>query len=349
MKKVLLTMALCLVATVFAASAQKKVAFVNVAETVNDILDDDEAAAARWAINTYGAEYLPVSQITPQKLSEYDVLWIMVDDEYYAGLPDELLDATTLGYIKDYYKAGGNLLLNVFGNIMLKELGRIPFAPDIMGTGTGSNNPDIWYVVSAYGTWEAAPELIDRSSDPLFAGLTTEQTTKPNGNNYPIPPFLGAGWKEDHNCFWSMEIPDNVIANDNPDHLKVFESTYNVEALATWTHVADYFGAAIARWRPQGEFQGKAITVGAGSLEWNQNNTVNPYQSNIDRFFKNALDELTGVNTGVETIKDMGEVINTNYFSLQGGMLTKPLKGLPCVEKTTYKSGKSISKIIINK
>ncbi|GHT78071.1 hypothetical protein AGMMS50262_20350 [Bacteroidia bacterium] len=312
MKRVLLSMALCLGAAFFVANvnAQNKVAFVNVATSINDIFDEDEKAAANWFVTTYGGEYLPVSAITPAKLNEYKVLWVYVDDDYYAGLPDELLEADVLSAVTNWYKAGGNLLLSTLGNLYLTQTGRINLSPDILGTGTGADNPDIWYVSPTYGTWEVAPQTFNKSTDPIYAGLTSEPKERSNGQTYVIYPLIGAGWKEDHNVFWTMEIPTNVIPNDNPSKLTTFQTTYAMEALGTWAHVEDYFGCAIARWLPQGAFQGKAITIGVAAYEWKQNSGTNPYQANVERLTKNALDELKGSTSGISSLNTSNVKIN---------------------------------------
>jgi hypothetical protein len=220
-------------------------------------------------------------------------------------------------------------------------------SPDILGTGTGGDNPDIWYVSPTYGTWDVAPQTFDKSTDPIYAGLTSEAKERSNGETYVIYPLIGEGWKEDHNVFWSMEIPTNIIPNDNPDHIAVFQTTYAMEALGTWTHVEDYFGAAIARWLPQGDFQGKAITIGVAAYEWKQNNGTNPYQANVERLTKNALDELAEVNTGILPVVASGNIAGVQYYNLQGVEIAAPVKGSAYIEKTIYESGViNVSKVI---
>ncbi|MDR0863972.1 MAG: DUF4960 domain-containing protein [Candidatus Symbiothrix sp.] len=348
-RRVLLSIAISVVFSVFAANAANKVAYLSIYESVNDIDDDDEKAAAQWVTTTYGGDFLPVSQVTPAKLSEYTAVWLHVDDEYYAGVPDEFIEDDVLDAITAYYKAGGNLLLSTHGCLYLKELGRVDLNPDIVGTGTGATNPDIWYVSGTHGTWSDANgtyETFDSSSDKIYEGLTYEMLTRTNGKDYKIFPLIGAGWKEDHNVFWSMEIPGNVIPNSDPAHQTVFQTTYAMQALGTWSHVEDYFGAAIARWLPQGAYKGTAITIGVAAYEWNQKSTTNPYQSNVQRLTKNALDELKGSTTGLVEIA-VGNVVSNKYYNLQGVEITAPVKGSIYIEKATYESGKSVSKVRI--
>ena len=322
MKKNVLFVALALVFATFAISAQNKVAFVGIYDNMSDLQWDDEDMydAAVWFVNTYGGDYLPISQITPVKLSEYTALWIYYDNDYLAAAPSEIVDnPVVLGYLTDYYKAGGNLLLCTYANLLLENFGRIPNNLEkVLGTGTGFANADQWEVSVTYGTWELAPEFFDLSADPLYAGLQTVLVDRPNGNQYPVVPLNDGGWKEDHNCFWTMAIPGNVIPNDNPDRLKVFQTTYAVQALGSWGHVVDYFGAAVARWLPQGEFAGTAITIGAAAYEWKTNSGApNQFLDNIKKMTENALNELAGNNTSVKNAKTENVQI-----TISGDMLT---------------------------
>jgi hypothetical protein len=316
MRRIVLLVALALVSATVAVNAQTKVAFVGVYDQMSDLQLDDEDVydAAVWCVNTYGGEYLPVSQITPAKLSEYAALWIYYDNDYLAAAPWEIIDnSTILGYLTDYYKGGGNLLLGTYGNYLLKSMGRINLDPDIVNTGTGAANPDRFDLAISYGTWDVAPEFIDRSTDPIYADLVTAEVTRPNGLDYPVIPLHDGGWKEDHNYFWSMEISAGGPPNDNPEKLHLFETTFACQALGTWGHVADYFGAAVVRWLPQGDFHGKAITIGAAAYEWHNNSGVaNQYLNNIKKMTDNALKELSKTDTGIDAVNINNAVIRIN-------------------------------------
>jgi len=305
MKKFYLLLVVCALFANMSAQT-KKAGFLNVAASVSAIADDDEKAAAQWFTTTYGGDYIPVSQIGTIDLSQYSVIWIYADNESgYADAPDAIYAVAET--INDYYKAGGNLLLSIYANNLLYEFGRTDMWPNIVGgAGPGGANPDVWQLSPTYGTWDPTKTVFDRSTDPLFAGLTTESVTRGNGNNYVIFPLIGNGWKEDHNCFWTMDIKDAPIANDNVLKLTTWESTHNVTALGSWGQVQDYFGAAIARWNPTTTYKGTCITIGVGAYEWNIKNGTNPYQANIERLTKNALDELKAGQTSLKNITDLG-------------------------------------------
>ena len=308
MKRVLLFGLVALISATFALNAKNKVAFVGVYDNISDLQLDDEDVydAAVWCVNTYGGEYLPVSQITPAKLSEYVALWIYYDNDYMAGAPSEIVDdPTVLGALTDWYKAGGNLLLGTYGNFLLGNFGRVPNTSlTIVGTGTGFANPDRWDLATSYGTWEEAPLFIDRSSDPLYAGLSTEPKVRPNGNTYTVIPLNDGGWKEDHNCFWDMSQSGLGYGNGDSENVTVFESTYACELLGSWGDVADYCGAGVVRFLPQGDFQGKAIAIGLAAYEWHTNSGApNQYLDNIKKLTENALNELSSTSTGIDYIK----------------------------------------------
>ena len=327
MKRVLLFGLVALVSATFSLNAQNKVAFVGIYDNMSDLqLDDaDMYDAAVWCVNTYGGEYLPVSQITPTKLAEYAALWIYYDNDYYAGAPSEIVDdPTILGYLTNYYKGGGNLLFCTYGNYLLGSVGRLPAALlNITGTGTGVANTDRWDIATSYGTWEAAPLFIDRSADPLYAGLSTVTVVRPNGREYTAIPLNDGGWKEDHNCFWDMSRSGLGYGNDNPAAVTSFESTYACELLGTWGHVADYCGAGVVRFLPQGAFQGKAIAIGLAAYEWHTNSGApNQYLDNIKILTANALNELKGGNTGMNTVIHNSNIligINDGILKIGGG------------------------------
>lgn len=292
-------------------NAQKKAGFVGLASSVATIADDDEKAAATWFTNTYGGDYIPVADLGTADLTQYGVLWIHVDKQDGAGdAYDEIYAKAT--ELNNYYKAGGNLLLSIHANNLLTEFGRVAEWPDLVAAGGGGLNVDVWSLNPVYGTYNNTVVTHNKATDPLYAGLTTEPVTRDNGNAYVVMPLIGNGWKEDHNCFWSMTIDGNVIGNGEEAKLNTWETTYNVDALGSWGQVQDYFGAAVARWKPQGDFKGTAITIGIGAYEWNINEGgPNPFQANIERLTKNALDELKAVKTDV---KNAGKVILSQVY-----------------------------------
>lgn len=302
-KRLLLLLAVCFASIVAFAQGTSRVAYVSIFESVDDIEDDDELAAATWLLDTYGGDFLYVYDLPNTDLSQYGALWIHIDDEFFPEPAEDFYDDEVMDAIKSYYQGGGNLLLTIHAVGYLSELGRIDFGVDIKGAGSGGDNPDIWYVSPTHGTVPGM-KAFDRSGDRLYAGLESAPIVRDNGVEYVQFPLISPGHKEDHNCFWSMSIPGNDIPNDQEAKLHAFQDGYSAEVLGTWAHVQDYFGAAIVRWLPTEEFKGKAITIGVAAYEWNQNSGENLYQSNIEKMTKNALDELTEGKSSVALLEE---------------------------------------------
>ena len=333
MKKTLLLLLTCVMCVGLHAQPSK-VAFVSTYASLIDLQnngDDDEAAAASWLINIYGGVFLPVSQIKDNtaNLSDYKALWIHFDrqsdettinNEFAAAF----LDVDVKNAINNFYKAGGNLLLSIYATRYVVDLERYDLAIELKGFGNGGNNPDVWSVSPTWGTFMGAPEVFNRFTDPIYDDMTNvSYVTRDNGNLYPIIPLLGPGWKEDHNYFWNPQ-PDK--ANNDKYKLIDFENVWSTNTLGTWGHVQDYFGSAITRWNPKGDHNGKAITIGIGSYEWNQNSGTNVYQSNIEQLTRNALDELSPMGISTKTVYSVEDgvrivisqdVIHVENFSLQ--------------------------------
>lgn len=264
-------------------SARKKTAFLSTFESLTDLKengDDDEAAAADWFVNVYNGDFLPVSGVTSVNLDEYSAIWIAVDRyKGFSDFPPELTDPAVMDAIRNYYKNGGNLLLTNHATKYLRELGRVDQYPEVVGEVQGGKVPAIWQMLPTFGSLELNSSWIpvDRSSDPIYAGLTslkTELWGKPK--KWILYPMMEQGWKEDHNCLWRPRYIGSTDQGetffDYKSAFDNFESHYNMQALACWEGTATYDILGIARWLPQGDYRGKAITIGIGCYEWHLNN-----------------------------------------------------------------------------
>jgi hypothetical protein len=88
---------------------------------------------------------------------------------------------------------------------------------------------------------------------------------------------------------------------------------------------------------PQGDFQGKAIAIGVAAYEWHTNSGAqNQYLDNIKKLTANALDELKGTASGINTVYSnntvsvilkgnrlvfSGEFASASIFSVSGQSL----------------------------
>ncbi len=249
--------------------------------------DDDEIAAAKWLFANYNtARYISFSQIKngTVDLGHFRVLWWNYDVVAGKDLPAIALDATVVNNIKTYYKNGGNLLLNQYAMQYFWTLGRVT-APYFLefGTGEGFNNPDAWGVGINIGRKH------DHSTHPLYKNITL---TRQSDNRVTFP-VIGPGWKENHNAV-IVRIPEflNLMPNDNDAAYTKFCTDNNAAWLGVWDGIGDYFMAGIAEFQAKDDFQGTGIFFGIGGIEWNQNNSANPYQNNVQQLYKNAIEYL---------------------------------------------------------
>ena len=335
-----------------------KIAMVGSYASYEELLsagDDDEIAAAQW-FNNYEGTYISTAEIADgtADLSQYKALWIAIDrvttdintfrSECLGG-EKGFLNETVKSAITNFYKNGGNLLLTNHACILLKDFGRIDRDPENVTFAKGVDNQDVIDVNVVLGTWADAPQTYDHSGDPLYEGITMETAQRPNGKEYKIFHMTGPGWKEDHNCFWHFDdaYDGPATGNGDPNHYKELYNLWQVTPLGMWPHIEDYYGGAIARWDANDTYKGKCITIGIACYEWNQNNTKNPYQGNIERLTYNALNELAPDGTGaaVETIAD-DEIVSTTYYTLQGIEVKNPSQNGLYIRKQTTKEGKAI-------
>ncbi|MBK6965240.1 MAG: DUF4960 domain-containing protein [Bacteroidales bacterium] len=247
--------------------------------------DDDEIAGAEWLFQNYTrSRYISFAQIQNGSvdLSQYRVIWWNYDVETGHDLPAIATEASVVSKISKYYKDGGNLLLSIYAIQYFWTLERMT-EPYFMGfdDGTGGENPDIW------GIGVNIHQKHDQSGHPLFKGI--DMTTQGDGRiTFPI---IGAGWKENHNAV-VLRIPEYYgMANDDEEAYNRFVNDNNLEWLGMWDGIGDYFMSGVMEMKPKDDFQGTGLYIGIGGIEFHQN-TGNPYQTTIDKLYKNAIDYL---------------------------------------------------------
>jgi len=323
-----------------AANAQtKKAAFLSTFSSFTSLQsngDDDEIAAADWLLNTYGGDFLSVSSILSVDLSQYNVIWLAIErDNGFSNFPVTLTNPTVLSKIKTFYQNGGNLLLTNYAVKYLYELGRANNDFGEIYEGPVDYNEDTWGLIPVFGRWFTAAHgpnnvyAIDRSDDPLYRGLTYEIRFINEGQEfaeytYTFYPLIGPGPKEIHRVAWNGGVSDYNFSL--PSNITEFETRFNMEALGTFEFNEYYRYITIGRWLKHNNFNGKAITISEWSYEWNQNNTINPYQANIQRLTKNALDELGGNSSSYliknEVNKDKCDnTVKTEIYNINGKLL----------------------------
>jgi hypothetical protein len=264
-----------------------KIGFLSIYSDINSMTDDDEIAAAEWFnANISNSEWITFQQILDNTvdLNEFRVIWWHRDELGGSNLPAITKDPTVINAVNDFYKSGGNLLLSIHATMYLETLGRIPegFSEGkAIGDGAGGENPDVWSISTNLRSY-------DYSNHPIYQGLEINNTA----NNGKEIPMIGPGWKEDHNSCWIGVPAAHGFGNADDAFIPFLENNFGVKMLGAWGHVRDYFMVGIGEMLPHGEYQGTAITIGLGAYEWNQNNTTNPFQHNIEGLTLNALEYL---------------------------------------------------------
>lgn len=269
------------------------IAFLGTAANVNGITGDDEKAAADWFFKNYeNAEYVSFDNIKNGSvdLTKYRLLWWYFDEG--RNLPQIATDPTVLNSIKNYYKGGRNLLFNSHACAYLWDLGRMDNSPygRVIGDGTGFENGDTWAIGANVGAHNV-------TNHPIYKGISFNQD--PDGYNWV--PIIGPGWREDHNYVLD-NIPGSLGLGPNNNEAAYVEFTtrHNAEWLGVWGGIRDYWMVGIMELKPTTIYKGKALYIGIGGFEFNQNKmgTINPtginiYQSNINKITKNSIDYLS--------------------------------------------------------
>ena len=260
-------------------------------------LDDDELAAKKWFVQTYGDNgtvFTPAT-LTSLNPSQYAALWIQIDrvgiGKGMNNLPACINSGSLLAKLTEYVKDGGNLLLTKHATQLVAGLGRIEnkFDVTIFSDGNGGEGTDIWTTNAVIGS--SCSPAYDHRGHSIFSGLEV----MPKGVQYDHEsyPLEGPGMREDHNCMWDLNaygLP--TLAPDAKNVVDAFERVTNSTVLATWGHVTDYCCAGIVEFNPTDEYKGRIIAIGLSAYEFNQNSGINQYQKNTETLTKNSIDYL---------------------------------------------------------
>lgn len=251
----------------------------------NPTADDDEVAGAQWFFSTYPkARFITFNMIkNGYDLSKYRVIWWNYDiDNGTSDLPSSSVDATVVAKLTAYHKNGGNMLLSTYAIQYLWNMGRMPSNIHLsFDKGAGGQNPDVW------GIGVNIAEKHDQSGHPLYKGIAMTK----QGDGRITFPVIGNGWKENHNCIIIVPAIYNLNNGDENAYIN-FTTQNNAVWLGMWDGIGDYFMTGIFELQPKDDFQGSSISIGIGGIEWKVNSGTNPYQSNINLLYKNAIDYL---------------------------------------------------------
>jgi len=327
-------------AAAFSASANPRFGIIIDANSVDEIDNYQEYAAAAYFVkeNPDGVVITPGenSQIDARKL---DCIWIHIDrlniGPGYANLPATFNNAATIGALKKFVADGGNLLLTKHATQLLVPIGRIDnkFAPGIFGDGDGGTGSDIWTIQAHIGldNMDIDPsQYYDRTSHPIYAGLEVVEAHHPRANfdteTYPMEGTADGSdmHREDHNCMWDLNAYS--YSADGKNTVEKFQDENNAIVLGTWGHVKDYAVAGMVEFKPTDAVKGHIIANGFAACEWSPRVGVNAYHSNIEKLTSNSLSYLakyptTGVDEiGAGTDEDAAPV----YYTISGVRVDNP-------------------------
>lgn len=261
-------------------------------------LDDDELAAKKWFVQTYGDNgtvFTPAT-LTSLNPSQYAALWIQIDRVGLEMGPDKLpADIIASGVVDNlsaYLKTGGNVFLTKHATQLISSMGRIAeqYGPHLFGSGEGGEGTDIWTTNAVIGS-NCDPKY-DHRSHAAFAGLEVLPANDPvNMYDHESYPLEGPGFREDHNCMWDLNSYGFTPA-DGVNVVDAFEKKTSSVVLATWGHVTDYCCGGIIEFLPTADIKGRVLCIGLSAYEFNQNSVTNQYQQNTEKLTKNCIDYL---------------------------------------------------------
>jgi hypothetical protein len=252
-----------------------RILVLGTADNVSSISNEDEKAAASWAMSTFDlATYVSFNTLksNPNVLAEIDAVWWHYDTSYELAtgnfaLPEIAFDETIVSALKDFRNSGGGIYLSGFATQYLKTIDVVPAEgnPDEQG-GTTSD------FVSA-DTWGIS--FTGHKDHPIFEGLRTKVATKEGEVDEDDVAFLisGGASRKDNKSWWV------VINEDFP---------YGVDLASTEWDKAHNVLVLLAEF-PGTESQGKVIAFSAGAYEWFSLEGENTFMDNIKRITQNIL------------------------------------------------------------
>lgn len=237
----------------------------------------------------------------PSNASTYSAIWVYIDREltYWTSNEnhgeafteakfDELFDSETMTALSNYVKAGGSLFLCKQAVHLAHRIGR--FGGSIGGNvykptyscGGFSDAARTFNLKTKVGTRE-------QNTHALYSGITMD--------NFSFPLLTtAAGQLSTDNNIEVVEYytPNNdntnwhKVAGNGDENLYNTWSTYwKAEVLATYSHIGDYCYIMAMELKPQGDYQGTILTMGAASYQWGDNNGTG--LANVKKLTENAL------------------------------------------------------------
>ncbi len=258
--------------TVFATD-MPVTAFIGTAATV-DGLKDEEKAAAEWMLsNVPRSEYISMQDLISGAVtldpSTVKAIWWHCDDNSWPSQGWDSRDA-----IKNYYAAGGSLLLSRYASKYINDVYQI--ALDQKEPNLNTRYDVAQTLTSPLGF------TVDDASHPIFDGMNAESGS---------PIYLIDAGCSTTNCLVVWNLWDYSDAHS----LEAWENGTGGKRLAYESD--DSNKTAIVEFPARTATAGKCICIGTGGFEWNiSNDASNQYSENRKALTLNVLYYLVGMN-----------------------------------------------------
>ena len=262
------------------------IGYLLTANSVAELPDDDEVAAASWFDRNYvqkgTGRFILVQDMPVLNLDEVSALWIHIDrqglSQGWRNLTGGVNTDEFAAALRTYVEEGGKLFLSCHATQLLVAIGRIgeDRTPNTFGSGQGGPGNDIWTLNAYIG------ETYDRRAHALFQGMDLDYC---NGYAYQSFPIAAPGIREDHNCMWNLSEMKFLSGSDK---IRGFELENECTVLGTWGQNTELNYPGFCLFNTKDNFHGEIVAMGLGCYEWNLQNG-NAYQYQIERLTANIL------------------------------------------------------------
>jgi hypothetical protein len=242
---------------------------LGVADDINSISNQDERAAATWAISTFDlGRYMSFGQLQANAtvLEEIDVVWWHYDTSYEIpganfGLPAIAMEEEVIQILTDFRNNGGGIYLSGFATQYLDDLGVVNPGDgpnEVGGASTEFDNPDNWGM-----------SFKGHVNHPVFKNLRKADQDV---------AFLisGGASRKDNKAWWAV----HVQGFDFPDYGTALASVEWDKDRNILVIMGEFQGT---------ENQGKVIGFSAGAYDWYSSRGENTYIDNVRQVTENIL------------------------------------------------------------
>lgn len=269
------------------------VGYVMSANTIDELPDDDEKAAAWWFDREYvqkrKGRFISMRELASVDLDVVSCLWIHIDRQGmspgWENLSGGFNDPDFIANLRAFVMEGGNLFLSVHATQLVDAIGRIPaeYRPNEVSTGQGGLGTDVWTV----NAWLGAEEEVnyDHRVHAFYQDMTLGYYNKYTYTTYPM---ASAGVREDHNSLWNLST---MKFPSGSNKVRGWELATNSTALGTWGQNTELNYIGLVDFAASNPYRGRIVALGLGCYEWAMQDG-NVYQYQIEKITENILEAI---------------------------------------------------------